>query len=95
MLLMDGIRGDAKIDLLAGNAEDAKKSAYVLSELGRVVSNSRATGFAGGQWDELSSAFVNASLAAARSPSSDAKAVRQLLRQASQRCDACHDMRDQ
>jgi hypothetical protein len=94
MLLMDGIRGDAKIDLIAGNVEDAKNSAYVLSELGRVVSNSSSGGGSSlKQWPALSAAFVEASLAAARSPASDAPTVRQLMKGISQRCDACHEMR--
>ena len=94
MLLMDGIRGDAKIDLLSGNVEDAKKGAYVLSELGRVVSNSGSGGSSSRErWPELSAAFIEASLAAARSPATDAAAIRQLMRNVSQRCDACHETR--
>ncbi|MCI0357808.1 MAG: hypothetical protein L0211_04890 [Planctomycetaceae bacterium] len=94
MLVMDGIRGDGKIDLLSGNVEDAKKSAYVLSELGRVVSNSVAGRPPDPkQWQESSAAFVEASLAAARSTEADAATMRQLLRNVSQRCDACHEMR--
>ncbi len=94
MLLMDGIRGDAKIDLLSGNVEEVKKGAYVLSELGRVVSNSGSAGPASRQrWPELSSAFVEASLAAARSPTDDAVTLKQLMRNVSQRCDACHELR--
>ena len=42
----------------------AKNQAYVLSELGRVVSNSRS----GERWSRLSEDFTAASLAAARSP---------------------------
>jgi cytochrome c556 len=94
MLVMEGVRGDTKIDLLTGNTEDAKKGAYVLSELGRVVSNSRSGSARGEEWTELSSAFIQASLAAARSPATDAASVRQLLRGVSQRCDACHETRN-
>lgn len=94
MLLMDGIRGDAKIDLIAGDVGGAKKSAYVLSELGRLVSNSSPGGAASRQeWPVLGAAFVEASLAAARSPATDAASVRQLMRGVSQRCDACHETR--
>jgi len=94
MLLMDSIRGDAKIDLLTGNVEGAKKGAYVLSEVGRVVSNSGSGSAQDRQrWPELSTAFVEASLVAARSPTTDADTMRQLLRSVSQRCEACHETR--
>jgi hypothetical protein len=53
MLLLDGVYADTKIALLTGQPENAKKHAYVLSELGRVVSNSRS----GEQWSKLSSDF--------------------------------------
>jgi len=89
MLLMDGVRGEAKIALIAGNTEKAKNQAHVLSELGRVVSNLRS----GERWARLSDEFTAASLAAAKSPSLDAQALRPLLRVVSQRCDACHDIR--
>jgi hypothetical protein len=93
MLLMDSIYADAKIAVLAGNTAGAKKQAYVLSELGRVVSNSQSTAKGRERWPELSSGFVEACLTAARSPSDDAQAVRQLLRGISQRCEACHETR--
>jgi hypothetical protein len=89
MLLMDGIRGDTKIALVTGNAENAKNQAYVLSELGRVVSNLRS----GDRWAVLSKEFTTASLTAARSPAADAAELRPLLKAVSQRCDACHDSR--
>jgi hypothetical protein len=89
MLLMDGVRGEAKIALIAGNAEKAKNQAHVLSELGRVVSNLRS----GERWAKLSEEFTAASLAAAKSPSPDAQELRPLLKVVSQRCDACHDTR--
>jgi hypothetical protein len=89
MLLVDGVRGEAKIALIAGNAEKAKNQAYVLSELGRVVSNLRS----GERWARLSDEFTAASLAAARSPSIDSQELRPLLKVVSQRCDACHDSR--
>jgi hypothetical protein len=94
MLLMDGIYADAKIYVIAGNTVGAKKQAHVLSELGRVVSNSQSTNSKGrDKWPELSGAFVEACLTAARSPAEDAPAVRQLLRGISQRCEACHETR--
>ena len=43
MLIMDGLYADAKIALLSGNVEAAKKQAIVLAELGGLVSNSRQT----------------------------------------------------
>lgn len=89
MLLMDGVRGDAKIALIAGNVESAKNQAHVLSELGRVVSNLRS----GERWSRLSEEFTEASQAAARSSSTDAVEVRLLFRGVSQRCDACHETR--
>ena len=89
MLLMDGVRGEAKIALIAGNVEKAKNQAYVLSELGRVVSNLRT----GERWARLSDEFTAASLAAARSPFIDSQELRPLLKVVSQRCDACHDSR--
>jgi hypothetical protein len=89
MLLMDGVRGEAKIALIAGNAEKAKNQAYVLSELGRVVSNLRS----GERWAKLSDEFTAASLAVAKSPSADTQELRPLLKVVSQRCDACHDSR--
>jgi hypothetical protein len=94
MLLMDGIYADAKIFVIAGNVAGAKRQAHVLSELGRVVSNSQSGNAKGrDKWPEFSKAFVEACLAAAKSPSEDAQAVRQLLRGISQRCEACHETR--
>jgi hypothetical protein len=94
MLLMDGIRGDAKIALLTGRTADAKNAAYALGELGQVVSVSRPGNTANEQqWSELSRAFVESSLSMARSPGNDAAAVRQGLREVSQRCEACHEGR--
>jgi hypothetical protein len=93
MLLIDGVYADAKIAVLTGRAGDAKKHAYVLAELGRVVSNAPSSGRTAEKWSELSSGFVEEALAAARSPAEDTQAVRQLLRAVSKRCDACHDTR--
>ena len=89
MLLMDGVRGESKIALIAGNAEKAKNQAHVLSELGRVVSNLRT----GERWAKLSEDFTATSLAAAKSPTTDVQELRPLLKVVSQRCDACHDSR--
>jgi hypothetical protein len=87
MLTMDAIQADAKIALLTGNVEAAKKQAHVLAELSRLVSNSRTTE----QWSSLAGDFASAATAAATSTESDPKTVRQLMRTVSQRCEACHE----
>jgi hypothetical protein len=87
MLTMDAIQADAKIALLTGNVEAAKKQAHVLAELSRLVSNSRNTE----RWSSLAGDFGSAATAAATSTESDPKAVRQLFRGISQRCEACHE----
>jgi len=89
MLTMGGVYADAKIALIGGNVATAKNQALVLSELGKLVSNSRS----GEPWTTRGSAFSEAALAAATSPEIDPQKVRQLLRGISQRCDACHEMR--
>ncbi len=87
MLTMDAIQGDAKIALLTGNATAAKKQAHVLAELGRLVSNSRATE----GWSSLAGDFTSAATAAATSAETDPKAVRQHFRGIAERCEACHE----
>lgn len=87
MLTMDAIQADAKIALLTGNVEAAKKQAHVLAELARLVSNSRTTE----QWHSLAGDFVSAATAAATSTEKDAKAVRQQFRGIAERCEACHE----
>jgi hypothetical protein len=89
MLAMGGILGDAKIDLIKGDVAEAKSQALVLSEVGKLVSNSRS----GEPWTTRAGAFTDAALAAANAPETDPQKVRQLLRGISQRCDACHEMR--
>jgi hypothetical protein len=89
MLTMDALAADAKIALLTGNAEAAKKQAVVLSELGKLVSNSRS----GEAWHKMAANFCEATDAAATTPESDPKAVRQLFRQIAERCEACHETR--
>jgi hypothetical protein len=94
MLVLDSVYADAKMASLTGQAAEAKKTAYVLSELGRLVSNSQSAGSKGREkWPELGASFVEASLAAALSPAEDAATVKQLLRAVSQRCEACHETR--
>jgi cytochrome c556 len=84
---MDAVQGSAKVAVLTGNVEAAKKQARVLSELGKLVSNSRnADG-----WSSLAGEFVSAATAAADSTESDAKVVRQQLRTVAERCEACHE----
>ena len=89
MLVMDGIYADAKIALLSGNVATAKKQAFVLSELGALVSNSRQTD----EWRKFAAEFTQAATSAASSSETDPQAVRQLLRGISQRCEACHETR--
>jgi len=89
MLTMDALAADAKIALMAGNAEAAKKQAVVLSELGKLVSNSRS----GQAWKTMAGDFLQATDAAAITPESDPKAVRQLFRTIAERCEACHETR--
>ena len=89
MLLLDSVYADAKVALLSGNADKAKNNAYVLSELARVVSNSRSSD----GWQEMSDDLRRASLAAAQNTSNDPKELRQLLRGVSESCQSCHDAR--
>jgi len=89
MLVMDGIYADGKIALLSGNIEAAKKQAFVLAELGGLVSNSRTDE----RWLALAGEFTKAASTAATSSETDPQAVRQLLRGISQRCEACHETR--
>jgi hypothetical protein len=87
MLTMDATAADAKIALITGNIEAAKKQAAVLAELSRLVSNSRNTE----RWSSLAGDFTSATTAAATTTESDPKAVRQLFRGISQKCEACHE----
>jgi hypothetical protein len=89
MLTMDALAADAKIALMTGNADAAKKQAVVLSELGKLVSNSRS----GDAWKKMAGDFCQATDAAATTPESDPKAVRQLFRTIAERCEACHETR--
>src|SRR5438874_1035644 len=56
MLTMDALAGDAKVAVLTGNADAAKRQAYVLAEIGKLVTSSRNTE----QWSSLASDFVSA-----------------------------------
>ena len=89
MLVMDSLYADAKIALLSGNVEGAKKQAFVLAELGGLVSNSRKDE----RWLSLAGEFTKAASTAAASAETDPQTVRQLLRRISQRCEACHEIR--
>lgn len=94
MLLMDGVYADAKIAVLTGNADKAKNNAYVLSELARVVSNSRNSDSRNGDgWQEMSDDLRQASLTAAQNTSNDPNELRKLLRGISESCQSCHDAR--
>ncbi len=87
MLTLDALQGDAKVAVLTGNVEAARKQAFVLAELGKLVSNSRNTD----QWSSLAGDFVSAATTAANSTASDPKVVRQQFRAVAERCDACHE----
>lgn len=89
MMLMDNLRGQAKIALLTGEATDAKRAALVLAELGPLVSNARP----GEAWEIMSHDFTQASLAAASSLEEDTAKLKPLFRAMSQACDDCHDSR--
>lgn len=87
MLTLDALQGDAKVAVLTSNVEAARKQAFVLAELGKLVSNSRNTD----QWSSLAGDFVGAATTAANSTESDSKVVRQQFRAVAERCDACHE----
>ncbi len=87
MLTLDAMQGDAKVAVLIGNVQAARKQAYVLAELGKLVSNSRNTD----QWSSLADDFVSAATTAANSTESDSKVVRQQFRAVAERCEMCHD----
>jgi len=88
MPVLDGVYADAKIALLTGNVESAKKQALVLSELGQLVSNSRGEAFS-----MLIDDFRKACLAAANTTETKPQDVRQIFRGISQQCEACHKTR--
>lgn len=87
MMLLDNLRGQAKIALLTGEAGNAKQAAVVLAELGPLVSNARG----GDDWAIMSHDFTQASLAAASSTESDTARLKPLFKAMSQACDHCHD----
>ena len=94
MMLMDNLRGQAKIALLTGEAADAKRAALVLAELGPLVSNAQGSGKPSSDaWEIMSHDFTEASLAAASSTEEDTTKLKPLFRAMSQACDACHDSR--
>jgi hypothetical protein len=87
MLIMDAVQGDAKVALLTGNVPAAKKQAFVLAELGKLVSNARTTD----GWALLAGDFAKAATAAATSTENDPQTVRELLRGVALRCETCHE----
>jgi hypothetical protein len=87
MLTMDAVQGDARVALLTGNATLAKNQAFVLAELGKLVSNARSID----GWASLADDFAKAATAAATSTENDPKAVRELFRGVAQRCETCHE----
>jgi hypothetical protein len=91
MPLIDGVYADAKISVMTGKPSDAKKAAFVLSELGGLVSNLRGNNRAPDQWTHLGGLMSKAALEAAQSDAEDPVEVRLLLRNIATRCDACHN----
>jgi hypothetical protein len=87
MLIMDAVQGDAKVALLTGNVPAAKKQAFVLAELGKLVSDARTTD----GWASLAGDFAKAATAAAISTENDPKTVRELFRGVALRCETCHE----
>ena len=85
MYLMEGTFADAKTSLAVGDGKSAKKSALVLSELGRIVSNEKTNP----QWKQWSDDFLAATRAAAEAKDDGPR--RPLFHAISQRCDACHE----
>jgi len=87
MLTLDAMQGEAKVAVLTGNVPAARNQAYVLAELGKLVSNSRNTD----QWTPLAGEFVRAATVATTCPEDDPKAMRQHFRAIAQSCEACHE----
>jgi cytochrome c556 len=87
MLSLDAIFADAKVSLISGNVDAAKKQSLVVAELGKLVSNQRTTP----EWTSLAGDFCTAATATANSTENDSKAVRQLIRGMAARCEACHE----
>jgi len=87
MLTMDATMADGKIAVMTGNVDAAKKQAAALSELARLVSNSRSTD----NWSSLAGDFVTATQAAANTTETNPQSVRQLYRGIAERCDGCHE----
>jgi hypothetical protein len=95
MSAIDGVYADAKISVMVGKPADAKKGAYVLSELGRLVANLNANNRSPQQWQKLGGLLSETALEAARSPTDDPVEVRVLLRGIAVRCDGCHNAQRQ
>src|SRR5262249_29267903 len=76
MSAIDGVYADAKIAVMVGRPADAKKGAYVLSELGRLVANLNANNRSPQQWQKLGGLLSETALEAARSPADDPVEVR-------------------
>jgi hypothetical protein len=89
MMLLENVRGQAKVALLTGEAANAKRAALVLAELGPVLTNTRR----GEDWEIMSHDFTQAALAAAASPEEDTLKLKPLFKTMSQACDHCHDSR--
>jgi hypothetical protein len=87
MATLEGVQADAKIALVLGNVEAAKSEAFVLADLGLLLSNSRS----GTAWSSLADEFRSATLAAAKTHETDIKLVRPLFRAVAEQCENCHN----
>ena len=87
MYVLEATFADAKVSLAVDDAESAKNSAIVLSELGRLVFNERTDA----RWQRWSNNYLAAAREAASSDATQAAKLRPLFHAISQRCDSCHD----
>jgi len=89
MTLIDGTYADAKTSVSRGDPQAAKYNAYMLSELGQLLSHERRDA----RWKNWSQQFVAASHDTALAPTTDSTELRNLLKVIRARCDDCHKKR--
>jgi hypothetical protein len=89
MMLMDNLRGQAKIALLTGDASGAKRAALTLAELGPLLHRGKS----GEDWEVMAHDFTQAAQAAGSAEEADTKRLKPLFKTMSQACDHCHDSR--
>ena len=89
MTLIDGTYADAKTSVSRGDPQAAKYNAYMLSELGQLLSHERSDA----RWKNWSQQFVAASHDTALAPTTDSTELRNLLKVIRTRCDDCHKKR--